>query len=295
MTERNELVIRFSTNPGTVDENIAQVRGQVQLWLEDFANLDTYGDDQIPELKKRLADLRRGKDLIEDERKRIKKQYLLPLEEFESKVKTITAEIDDSIRTGKTRLDDYQKRQDEVKKKLIFDWWNDHKPAGIDIRFEQIWNDKFLNKTGDGARWEEILWSRITKIEEDKKILTGYLLSDETNEMGQFLTADYIRTLDLGESMANWMRKEEEKKRYEELARQAEEARKAREQAKPEPVKQEPMPQPEPVKEPEKPVKLYTITFRMIDIPEDKVIALNHFLRDNEIKIKVTERSIREE
>jgi len=43
------------------------------------------------------------------------------------------------------------------------------------------------------------------------------------------------------------------------------------------------------------PVKLYTLTFRMVDVPEEKVRLLNHFLHDNGIKIRVTEKTIREE
>lgn len=296
----NELVIKFSTAPGTVDENIAQVRAQVQQWLADFGNLDSYTDEQIPELNERLADLRKGRKIIDDERKRIKKTYLQPLEEFETKVKTITTEIDSCISTGKTRLDDYQSRKDAEKRQTITEWWNANRPTGIEIDIEQVWSDKFLNKTGDGTHWQEILQEKANKIRTDEKVLTEILLAD--NEKGNFMVVDYMKTLDIGASMANWERHQAEKARYAEQMRRAEEARAEAERRAQEAAKARVEEQATKVETPQEtpetapqPVKLYTLTFRMVDVPEDKVRALNHFLQDNGIKIRVTEKTIREE
>lgn len=296
----NELVIKFSTAPGTVDENIAQVRAQVQQWLEDFGDLDSYTDEQIPELNERLADLRKGRKIIDDERKRIKKTYLQPLEDFEAKVKTITTEIDSCIATGKNRLDDYQSRKDAEKKQAITDWWNANRPTGIEINIDQVWSDKFLNKTGDGTHWQEILQEKADKIRSDQKVLTEILLAD--NEKGNFMVPDYMKTLDIGASLANWERHQAEKARYAEQMRRAEEARLEAERRAQEAAKARAEEQAAKVETPQETaetapqtVKLYTLTFRMVDVPEEKVRALNHFLHDNGIRIKVTEKTIREE
>ena len=311
MTERNELIIKFTTAPGTVDENIASVKSQVESWLEDFNDLENMTDDQIPDLKKRIADLRKGKTIIEDERKRIKKEYLNPLDDFEKKVKTITVQIDDCISTGKKRLDEYQIRKDAEKKAMIETWWNQHKPIPM-MSFEAVWQESFLNKTGDGSKWEQILTEKIQKIENDLKLIAVDIQNDL--ERGNFISADYMQTLDYMTSVANWNAKvakeEADRKRAEESARYNEELRKAREEtdrkAREDAEKraleaariqaeQEAKAAQERAQAAEQPVqdaKFYTLTFRMVNIPEEKVRSLNNTIRALGIRITVMENEV---
>ncbi len=303
MTERNELIIKFTTAPGTVDENIASVKSQVESWLEDFNDLENMTDDQIPELKKRLADLRKGKTIIEDERKRIKKEYLNPLDDFEKKVKTITVQIDDCISTGKKRLDEYQIRKDAEKKAMIEAWWNQHKPIPM-MSFDAVWQDSFLNKTGDGAKWEQILTEKIQRVENDLKLIAADILND--TERGNFISAEYMQSLDYMAAVANWNAKvakeEADRKRAEEAARYNEELRKAREEAEKKAqeaakyqVEQEAKVSQEsahPTEQPAQDEKFYTLTFRMVNIPEDKVRSLNNTIRALGIRITVMENEI---
>lgn len=303
MTERNELIIKFTTAPGTVDENIASVKSQVESWLEDFNDLENMTDDQIPELKKRLADLRNGKKIIEDERKRIKKEYLNPLDDFEKKVKTITVQIDDCISTGKKRLDEYQIRKDAEKKAMIEAWWNQHKPIPM-MSFDAVWQDSFLYKTGDGAKWEQILTEKIQRVENDLKLIAADILND--TERGNFISAEYMQSLDYMAAVANWNAKvakeEADRKRAEEAARYNEELRKAREEAEKKAqeaakyqVEQEAKVSQEsahPAEQPAQDEKFYTLTFRMVNIPEDKVRSLNNTIRALGIRITVMENEI---
>lgn len=311
MTERNELIIKFTTTPGTVDENIASVKSQVESWLNDFNDLDSMTDEQIPELKNRLADLRKGRTIIEDERKRIKKAYLNPLDDFEKKVKTITVQIDDCISIGKKRLEEYQNRNDAEKKAMIEAWWNQHKPIPM-MSFDAVWQESFLNKTGDGSKWEQILTEKIQKIENDLKLIAVDIQNDL--ERGNFISADYMQTLDYMTSVGNWnakvAREEAEKRRAEEAARYNEEIRKAREEADRKAreaaavaaqeaakyqAEQEAKAAQERAHAAEQPVqdaKFYTLTFRMVNIPEEKVRSLNNTIRALGIRITVMENEI---
>lgn len=303
MADRNELIIRFTTTPGTVDENIASVKSQVESWLNDFSDIDSMSDEQIPELKNRLADLRKGKTIIEDERKRIKKAYLNPLDDFEKKVKTITVQIDDCISIGKKRLDEYQIRKDAEKKATIEAWWNLHRPIPM-MNFEAVWQESFLNKTGDGAKWEQILTEKIHRVENDLKLIAADILND--TERGNFISAEYMQSLDYMAAVANWNAKvakeEADRKRAEEAARYNEELRKAREEAEKKAqeaakyqVGQEAKVSQEsahPAEQPAQDEKFYTLTFRMVNIPEDKVRSLNNTIRALGIRITVMENEI---
>lgn len=311
MTERNELIIKFTTAPGTVDENIASVKSQVESWLEDFNDLENMTDDQIPELKKRLADLRNGKKIIEDERKRIKKEYLNPLDDFEKKVKTITVQIDDCISTGKKRLDEYEAKKNAEKKAMIETWWIQHRPIPM-MSFEAVWQESFLNKTGDGARWEQILIWKIKDIERDLKLIAADIMNDK--ERGNFISADYMQTLDYMTSVANWNAKvakeEADRKRAEESARYNEELRKAREEAErkdrdeaekraleaariqAEQEAKAALERSQAAEQPLQDAKFYTLTFRMVNIPEEKVRSLNNTIRALGIRITVMENEV---
>ncbi len=311
MTERNELIIKFTTAPGTVDENIASVKSQVESWLKDFNDLENMTDDQIPDLKKRLADLRKGKTIIEDERKRIKKEYLNPLDEFEKKVKTITVQIDDCISTGKKRLDEYEAKKNDEKKAMIETWWFQHRPIPM-MSIEAVWQESFLNKTGDGSKWEQILTEKIQKIENDLKLIAADIMNDK--ERGEYIAADYMQTLDYVTSVANWNAKvakeEAEKRRTEEAARYNEEIRRAREEAARKAredaekmaleaariqAEQEAKAAQERAQAAEQPLqdaKFYTLTFRMVNIPEEKVRSLNNTIRALGIRITVIENEV---
>lgn len=310
----NQLIIRFSTQVGSVDENIASVKAQVEEWLKDFENLDQMTEDQIPELKNRLADLNKGKKLIDDERKRIKYQYLEPLNDFEAKVKDITSKIDECRQIGKKRLDEYQIRKDAEKKAMIEAWWNEHKPIPM-MSFDAVWQDSFLYKTGDGARWEQILTEKIKKVENDLKLIAVDIQNDINR--GNFISADYMQTLDYMASVANWnakvAREEADRRKAEEAARYNDELRKAREEAERKAreeaekrsqeaariqAEQEAKAAQERAQAAEQPSqsrRLYTLTFRMVDIPEETVRSLNNTMTALGIKKVVMEQVITDE
>lgn len=310
----NQLIIRFSTQVGSVDENIASVKAQVEEWLKDFENLDQMPEDQIPELKNRLADLNKGKKLIDDERKRIKNQYLVPLNDFESKVKDITSKIDECRQIGKKRLDEYEAKKDAEKKAMIEAWWNEHKPIPM-MSFDAVWQDSFLYKTGDGARWEQILTEKIQRVENDLKLIAVDIQNDINR--GNFISADYMQTLDYMTSVANWnakvAREEADRRKAEEAARYNEELRKAREEAERKAreeaekraqeaariqAEQEAKAAQERAQAAEQHSqsrRLYTLTFRMVDIPEETVRSLNNTMIALGIKKVVMEQVITDE
>lgn len=224
MAAENALVIRFSTAPGTVDENIAQVSAQVDSWLADFQNLADVSDEGKADLDEKLKELRAGRKTIDDERKRIKKKYLEPLDAFEKKVKPITEKIDKAIAIGKERSDEIQSKIDEKKKAEIETWWKEHRPGGMDITLDQVWDERYLNKTGLGQAWMLDLERKAGEISKDLDAITNIIMSDTAE--GNYVAEEYHRTLDLGGAINHWAQHVEEQKRLEQLRADAE-ARKA--------------------------------------------------------------------
>lgn len=225
----NKLIIMFNPHPGSVDENINQVHEQVKSWLASFpTDLSNCTESDIASMKSNCASLRSGKKTIEEERKRIKKEYLKPLDDFESKVKPITVEIDKAIDMYKSKLDEYEVIRCDTKRKLITEWWNAHRNPMMKPDISLVWDDRYLNKTGIGESWQKDLESKIEKIDSDLSVI-GSMSSNM--EQLNFVSARYSEHLDLSRAISEWNEHVEALRRTEEIRARAEAERQAREKA----------------------------------------------------------------
>lgn len=225
----NKLIIMFNPHPGSVDENINQVHEQVKSWLASFpTDLSNCTESDIASMKSNCASLRSGKKTIEEERKRIKKEYLKPLDEFEAKVKPITVEIDKAIDMYKSKLDEYEAIRCETKRKEITEWWNAHRNPMMKPDIRLVWDDRYLNKTGIGESWQKDLQSKIEKIDADLSVIGS--MNSNIDQLN-FVSARYSEHLDLSRAISEWNEHVEALRRTEELRARAEAERHAREKA----------------------------------------------------------------
>lgn len=225
----NKLIIMFNPHPGSVDENINQVHAQVKQWLASFpTDLSNCTESDIASMKSNCASLRSGKKTIEEERKRIKKEYLKPLDEFEAKVKPITVEIDKAIDMYKSKLDEYEVIRCDTKRKEITEWWNAHRNPMMKPDISLVWDEIYLNKTGIGQTWQEDLQSKIDKIDADLSVIGSM---NSNMEQLNFVSARYSEHLDLSRAISEWNEHVEALRRTEEVRAKAEADRQAREKA----------------------------------------------------------------
>lgn len=226
----NKLIIMFNPHPGSVDENINQVHEQVRSWLASFpTDLSNCTESDIASMKSNCASLRSGKKTIEEERKRIKKEYLKPLDEFEAKVKPITVEIDKAIDMYKSKLDEYEVIRCDKKRNEITEWWNAHRNPMMKPDISLVWDERYLNKTGIGQTWQEDLQSKIDKIDSDLSVIGS--MSSNIDQLN-FVSARYSEHLDLSRAISEWNEHVEALRRTEELRARAEADRQAREKAR---------------------------------------------------------------
>lgn len=226
----NKLIIMFNPHPGSVDENINQVHDQVRSWLASFpTDLSNCTESDIASMKSNCASLRSGKKTIEEERKRIKKEYLKPLDEFEAKVKPITVEIDKAIDMYKSKLDEYEVIRCDKKRNEITEWWNAHRNPMMKPDISLVWDERYLNKTGIGQTWQEDLQSKIEKIDSDLSVIGS--MSSNIDQLN-FVSARYSEHLDLPRAISEWNEHVEALRKTEELRSRAEAERQAREKAR---------------------------------------------------------------
>lgn len=300
----NKLIIRFNPHPGTVDENIQQVHEQVTQWLASFpTDLSNCTESDIASMKSNCASLRSGKKTIEEERKRIKKEYLKPLDEFEAKVKPITVEIDKAIDMYKSKLDEYEVIRCDTKRKEITEWWNAHRNPMMKPDISLVWDERYLNKTGIGQTWKEDLQSKIDKIDADLSVIGS--MNSNMDQLN-FVSARYSEHLDLSRAISEWNEHVEALRRTEELRARAEADRQEREKAsleaqerekqKVEEVTDEPVnvaQEPENVAnqpeyaEPEPETGTYWAEFRIDGATLDQMKALTAFIKNNNMHMTI--------
>ena len=293
----NKLIIMFNPHPGSVDENINQVHEQVRSWLASFpTDLSNCTESDIASMKSNCASLRSGKKTIEEERKRIKKEYLKPLDEFEAKVKPITVEIDKAIDMYKSKLDEYEAIRCETKRKEITEWWNAHRNPMMKPDISLVWDDRYLNKTGIGESWQKDLQSKIEKIDADLSVIGS--MNSNMDQLN-FVSARYSEHLDLSRAISEWNEHIEALRRTEELRARAEAERQAREKALSERLERDSQKNEE-VIENEKNVRqaqqnepqeesnaTYWAEFRIENATLDQMKALTAFIKNNNMHMTI--------
>ena len=293
----NKLIIMFNPHPGSVDENINQVHEQVKSWLASFpTDLSNCTESDIASMKSNCASLRSGKKTIEEERKRIKKEYLKPLDEFEAKVKPITVEIDKAIDMYKSKLDEYEFIRCDTKRKEITEWWNAHRNPMMKPDISLVWDERYLNKTGIGQTWQEDLQSKIDKIDADLSVIGS--MSSNMDQLN-FVSARYSEHLDLSRAISEWNEHVDALRRTEELRARAEAERQAREKALSERLERDNQKNEEVIEieenvrhaqqnEPqEESNATYWAEFRIYDATLDQMKALTAFIKNNNMHMTI--------
>ena len=293
----NKLIIMFNPHPGSVDENINQVHEQVKSWLASFpTDLSNCTESDIASMKSNCASLRSGKKTIEEERKRIKKEYLKPLDEFEAKVKPITVEIDKAIDMYKSKMDEYEAIRCETKRKEITEWWNAHRNQMMKPDISLVWDDRYLNKTGIGESWQKDLQSKIEKIDSDLSVIGS--MNSNMDQLN-FVSARYSEHLDLSRAISEWNEHIEALRRTEELRARAEAERQAREKALSEQLEldnqkneeviaiEENVRQAQQNEPQEESNATYWAEFRIYDATLDQMKALTAFIKNNNMHMTI--------
>jgi hypothetical protein len=166
-----ELKLKEITFPEIIEFNYEELKQEITERVASYKNL-VYTDDQIQDAKKDVAALRKFTKALSDERIRVKKDLLKPYEDFEAKVKELTAIVDESIKNIDEQVKEHDEQRKAEKKAEIENIWNSITlQLPIPLTLEQIFNEKWLNASvSDKQIWDEID-ARIKQIDADLQAL----------------------------------------------------------------------------------------------------------------------------
>lgn len=223
-------------NPATNEDylqeiqwNYDDIKTEVLEKLKNYQNL-IYTDDQIPEAKADKAKLNKLKEALDNKRKEIKKQCLMPYEKFEKQVKDILAIIDEPVALIDKQIKEYDEQKKATKRIEIEKIFASIEKPDF-LKLESIFNEKWLNATVSLKKVTEEITSAINKTKEDLQTLEGLTeYSFEAIEM-------YKTNLNINQALnqARYLvelakRKAEEKEKKERERLAAEQARKQEEE-----------------------------------------------------------------
>lgn len=200
-----ELKVKEFTFPEVIEFNFEEIKAALQEKVSKYEN-QVYTECQMIEAKKDLADLRKFTKAMSDERIRIKKEYMKPCDEFEAKIKELDAIVQKPIEQINNQVKLYEEETKEKKKVEIITFFQGFSSFEW-LRFEQIFNEKWLNATVKMTAIEKEITDKLSQIRND--LLTLSNLPEFSFEA----TEVYKDTLDMNKAITEGQRLSDMQKR----------------------------------------------------------------------------------
>lgn len=261
-------------NPVPVDFNYQELKKEIAEKTLPYKGL-IVTEDAIPVAKTDLANLRKLEKAIDDRRKAVKKEFNAPYMEFEAKIKDILSDIQEAEANIDSQVKAFEQKEQDAKFAKIKQFFELTFHDFInDVRFETVYNPKWINKGCKMADIEEEIASSANRLYADIEVVKGLKSSHEIS-----LLNTLFHTLDLGEAL-----------KQHNILVALEERQKAEEQTKQEQVvaqedKTDPAPSQEPTEQfvVDTPKPLQVIDFR-VWVNDEQKAALRNFLVSNGIR-----------
>lgn len=194
----------------------------IKKWITEKAKeykSMVYTEETITNAKSDRATLNKVAKALNDEKIRIKKEVLKPFEDFESKCKELQGIITDASNSIDVQVKAFETKEQEEKKKQIEDLFNtyigDFKEL---IIFEQIFNQRWLNKTYTIKKIEDEIKHLIAKTTTDLKVIDAQIQDESINKsVKNYYFNNITDPSILGNSLQEGMKIDENNKKLEQL------------------------------------------------------------------------------
>lgn len=184
--------------PEKIEFNYEEIIQEMEPKVNEKASI-YYSDEDIPVAKKDRAKFNTFKKAINDERIRMKKEYMKPFEEFEAKVKDINALADKAVIAIDKQIKEYEDNQKREKLDKIKALWTQMAvPEGLTM--EKVYEERMLNTSFSMKKVETCFELAIGKFNRDMATLAAL------PEFGFEAQQVYISTFDINKALAEGQR-----------------------------------------------------------------------------------------
>lgn len=195
-----------------IEWNFEDLKAELIERSQEYKTIVYTSDEQIKkEAREDRAKLRKLSDALDNERKRIKKLYMEPVDTFEKQVKELTRIIGEAVDNIDGQIKAYEERQREEKLEKIHEIYDETVPELMRdfVTFDVAMIDKYLLKSTSLKAVREGMKALADRVKSDMEVISN--LPDYVFEA----TEKYKQTLDLQWAMrtVNDLRDAAERKR----------------------------------------------------------------------------------
>ncbi|MEZ3425419.1 MAG: DUF1351 domain-containing protein [Lachnospiraceae bacterium] len=141
------IPVKITSSIGTIQDNLDMVEASIREKVEEYKKT-VVTEDTIKDNKQFLAYIRKEKQSLDNERKSIKKAWMVPYEDFEKRVKNIISLYDEPVDAINMQLEEYDRKRREEKRVEIENIYNAVKGDMEEwLPFDRIYNPKWENAT----------------------------------------------------------------------------------------------------------------------------------------------------
>ncbi len=141
------IPVKITSSIGTIQDNLDIVEASIREKVEEYKKT-VVTEDTIKDNKQFLAYIRKEKQSLDNERKSIKKAWMVPYEDFEKRVKNIISLYDEPVDAINMQLEEYDRKHREEKRVEIENIYNAVKGDMEEwLPFDRIYNPKWENAT----------------------------------------------------------------------------------------------------------------------------------------------------
>ena len=209
---------------GAIAFNYDEIKAELKKQMDLYSSL-VFTEEQKADAKKDLANLRKLKKSIDEKKKEVKKVYMTPYTDFESKIKELQSLIDEPIALINQQVAEFDKKQKEEKKAKIIEAYNEVIGENTFITLESIYKSEWENVSVSMKKIKQDIAAKISEITIDISTLENFKSDAFERAKDMYLSNGY----NLAAAIQYIQKYEEEKKEIlemeEERRRKAEEAK----------------------------------------------------------------------
>lgn len=207
------LVISPLQKMEAIKFNYEELKGGLTASLEKYQNL-VYTSENIKEAKDDRATLNALKKSLNDEKIKIKKEFMVPYDDFESKIKELIELVDKPASEIDKQVKVFEEQEKAKKRETINTIYAENIGAYAElISLEKLYDPRWENKTYKETDITKEIQDVVKKADSDLKVIM-----DLKSEFEFQIKDTYFKTLDLGQALVEKQRLEKQKELQEQLA-----------------------------------------------------------------------------
>lgn len=187
----SELQFDVKQKPGVINVNFETLSRQLSEKMKEYKNA-VFTEESKSIAKAEVASLRKLKKAIDDRRKEVKKQCMLPYESFEVQVKRLLVLVDEPIEVISEQLENFEKKRIKEKQAAVKITYEGVVPFELKdyLRYEEIYDPKWENATTSLKAVKEQMQTLVKKVEDDILALKN-IGSDATEKALEMYKANH--------------------------------------------------------------------------------------------------------